>query len=160
LGHDVLTTLRSGTGDSAAMLLIQHQNDLDDGLPPLVRPAPLIEHSGPGEWELLLSKAGFHPTAIASSCHSYPMNMGSTRDEQFNLGTILIREELQHMNALGEGSVFSTDQAFWNNLPKHHVESSSNAMQPKKPNGSDVHFVESNIMWMPNNKFTLTVSTK
>jgi hypothetical protein len=175
LGHDVLTTLRSGTGDSAAMLLMQHQNDLDVGLPPLVRSAPVIEHSGLGDWEALLSKAGFRPSNIVSSGHTYPMNMGSTRTEQLNLGTILIRDELQHMNAYTDAALRFTEEAFWTNLPKYRVGTTYNAvfdsnnvglcalddaMHPRKSTESDVHFIESNIMWMPSNKFMLTVSTK
>lgn len=184
LGHDVLTTLRSGTGDSADMLLVQHLNDLDVGLPPLVQPSPAVEYSEPGEWESLLSNAGFHPSDIVSSCHSYPMNMGTTRSEQFNFGTLLIREELQHFVACSDfyGTFLSgiglrqsfTEDAFWNNLPKYCVETSSNVLpgsscmgigvqnrnHQAKFNGSEMPSIETSTLWMQDNKFMLTVSTK
>jgi hypothetical protein len=174
LSHDILTTIRSGTGDSAAMLLVQHENDLDIGLPPLLRPLPTIEHSGPGEWESLLNQAGFHSSSTVSSDHTYPIDMGNTKNEQFNIGTLLVQSELHDLNAYDPYRTTTmnnilyknyAEEAFWMNMSKYCILPPP-TFGAVDPSYSDHNHLKGGVtrntttIWMPNNIFKLTVSTK
>jgi SAM-dependent methyltransferase len=193
LSQDILATVHAGTGDSAETLFLQRQYDMDIGIPPpagsvsqYLQSKCNVEYSGPNEWEILLHHAGFSTLNIVSSCHSYPICMGTTRNEQFNLGTLSIQSELHYSNAYSNNkdtAIYknSAEEAFWMNISSHSLCTTS-MLQAE---ANDALISESGIlgknhvysnttvacaspaldiatttMWMPNNTFKLTVSTK
>lgn len=117
-----------------------------DDLPP--RKVPKIKLSEVGELEGLLVASGFdQPQAVDSTSLVYPIDLGNTPADQFAMGTILVRDELESLGALGcpagngAGGWSLAEEGFWMNVQKY----------------ADV--VEDNL-FLRDNTFKLTVSTK
>lgn len=158
IGRDVLAYVRSGGSGF---------NDMgeDDALflPPQIKPVDKIEWSGVGELESLLQTAGFlddqpspsdepavaAPAAVATTRDMvYPYDLGSTVEDQFTMGTILVRQELESLGALKEGA--GADAGGWNNLAEEGFW-----MNIRKY----IDMVDGTML-LKDNVFKLTVSTK
>lgn len=146
IGRDVVATVRGGGRDP------YHGHDDDEAfLPPRLVPLNKLALSGVGELEALLVASGFdQPKAVVASSLVYPIDLGGTPADQFATGTILARDELESLGALGpdnSGEVGAggwgnlAEEAFWINIKKY----------------ADV--VDGN-MFLKDNAFKLTVSTK
>ena len=138
-GRDVLATVRGMGRDARA------PEDDDAFLPPRIAPAPAIALSGPGEFEALLAGAGFdRPGDIVTALGTYPFDLGRRSDDQFAMGTILVRAELERLGALeptAGGWKNLAEEVFWINVPRY------------------VDVVDGNML-LRDNTFKLTVSTK
>ena len=136
IGRDVQAYVEGGGSDPCTVF---------DDLPP--RLIPKLELSGVGELEGLLVASGFdQPQAVVATSLVYPIDLGSTPADQFAMGTILVRDELESLRALGPpdngtGGWNLAEEAFWTNIQKY----------------ADV--VEGNLL-LRDNTFKLTVSTK
>lgn len=122
----------------------------DDDAAFLVRKeVPVLALSGEGEFEGLLVGAGFdHPGAVVTTFGTYPFDLGRQTDHQFDMGTLLIREELEKLGAFhpessGGGGHWKNlaEEAFWINIGKY----------------TDI--VDGSMM-LRDNTFKLTTSTK
>jgi SAM-dependent methyltransferase len=147
IGRDVLASVRGGGRDPYAA-----EDDDEAFLPPRVSPPDTIELSGVGELEDLLAASGFNggPRSVVSRMGVYPIDLGIKSEDQFAMGTILVRGELDRLGALtrrdagdaagGWGSL--AEEAFWINIQKY----------------TDV--VDDGTMFLRDNAFKLTISTK
>lgn len=139
-GRDILASVRAGGAQSS-----QHDDNDAAFLPQ--ETIPILELSLPGELEAHLVRAGFqHNGAIVTTNGTYPFDLGNCRDQQFAMGTILVRQELESLGAFvpGDGSGGwrnLAEEAFWINIHKH------------------TDLVDG-FMWLRENTFKLTVSTK
>lgn len=166
IGRDVLGFVRSG-GLSA----LSSSSEEEWFLPPIVKPLEDIELSGEGELEALLQTAGFvddfqplqegedprELAVITTRGMGYPYDLGNTPLDQFDMGTVLIREELEHLGALQqEGSVDAggwnslAEEGFWKNIRKYIDTTETTSAD----SGSR------NTMLLKDNIFKLTVATK
>jgi len=108
---------------------------------------PALQLSLPGEFEALLAGAGFNEAgAIVTTNGTYPFDFGKESDQQFAMGTFLMKEELTQLGAFTPGDESGgwknlAEEAFWTNVRKH----------TDMLDGS---------MWLRDNRFKLTVSTK
>ena len=145
IGRDVEAYVRGGGRDPYSTL-----DDDESFLPPRIVPVNKIELSGVGELEALLIASGFdQPQAVLAKSLVYPIDLGNNSDDQFAMGTILVRDELESLGALsppatdgGNGAWENlAEEAFWMNIQKY----------------ADV--VEGNLL-LRDNTFKLTVSTK
>lgn len=110
---------------------------------------PVLALSGEGEFEGLLVGAGFdHPGAVVTTFGTYPFDLGRQTDHQFDMGTLLIQEELENLGAFhpessGGGGHWKNlaEEAFWINIGKY------------------TDMVDGNMM-LRDNTFKLTTSTK
>lgn len=144
IGRDVLAFVRGGGRDQVSA------EDDEAFLPPRMSPPDKMELSGVGELEGLLVSSGFdHPRAVVATMgHVYPFDLGNEPNDQFAMGTILEREELERLGALGSDSGDGAggwgnlaEEAFWTNIQKY------------------VDMVEG-TMFLKDNAFKLTISTK
>jgi len=146
IGRDVEAYVRGGGRDPYTTL-----DDDEAFLPPRLVPVKKIELSGVGELEGLLAASGFghKPQAVVATSLVYPIDLGSTPADQFAMGTILVRGELESLGALGSpggsngagGWGNLAEEAFWMNIKKY------------------VDVVEGNLL-LRDNTFKLVVSTK
>mmetsp|Transcript_20338 Transcript_20338/g.34692 ORF Transcript_20338/g.34692 Transcript_20338/m.34692 type:complete len:437 (+) Transcript_20338:80-1390(+) len=145
IGRDVEAYVRGGGRDPYSTL-----DDDESFLPPRIVPVNKIELSGVGELEALLIASGFdQPQAVLAKSLVYPIDLGNNSDDQFAMGTILVRDELESLGALrpsvndgGNGAWENlAEEAFWMNIQKY----------------ADV--VEGNLL-LRDNSFKLTVSAK
>ena len=156
LGRDVLAYVRSGgsTGsdENEALFLL-----------PTISPVGKIELSGVGELEALLLTAGFvddpqseseavpvQAAVVTTRGMVYPYDLGSTSEDQFTMGTILIRDELESLGALTGGRDGGLDAGGWNNLAEEGF-----FMNIRKY----IDMVEGTML-LKDNVFKLTVSKK
>ena len=141
IGRDVKSYVESGGCDPSYTF--------EDDLPPIL--VPKIELSGVGELEGLLVASGFdQPQAVVATSLVYPIDLGSTPDDQFAMGTILVRDELESLGALVVPPVGSKGAGGWNNLAEE-------AFWMNVQKYADV--VEDNLL-LRDNTFKLAVSTK
>jgi SAM-dependent methyltransferase len=143
-GRDILASVRGGGRD------VHAAEDDDAFLPPRLPPPNIIALSGPGEFEALLISAGFdHPGAVVTSWGTYPFDLGSQSDDQFAMGTILIRSELESLGAL-RSAKRGYGAGGWKNL----AEESFFINIHKYTDMVD------GTMFLRDNTFKLTISTK
>ena len=166
IGRDVLGFVRSG-----GLAAFSGSSEEEWFLPPIVAPIEDIELSGEGELEALLQTAGFvddsqpsqegkdpgEVAVITTRGMRYPYDLGNTPLDQFDMGTILIREELEKLGSLRqEGSVNAggwsslAEEGFWRNIQKYidTTETTSASSGGRNP------------MLLKDNIFKLTVATK
>ncbi|CAB9516217.1 expressed unknown protein [Seminavis robusta] len=144
-------------------------------LPPIVEPLQDIELSAEGELEALLQTAGFvddsqssgqeeggpvvDAAVITTRGMGYPYDLGDTPLDQFDMGTILIREELEELGSLRqEGSVNAggwsslAEEGFWRNIRKY--------IDTPETTTTSANSGNRNPMLLKDNIFKLTVATK
>ena len=144
IGRDVKSYVESGGCDPS-----HYTASFEDDLPPIL--VPKIELSGVGELEGLLEKAGFdQPQAVVATSLVYPIDLGNTPDDQFAMGTILVRDELESQGTLAVPPAGSNGAGGWNNLAEE-------AFWMNVQKYADV--VGANLL-LRDNTFKLTVSTK
>mmetsp|Transcript_18363 Transcript_18363/g.31073 ORF Transcript_18363/g.31073 Transcript_18363/m.31073 type:complete len:452 (-) Transcript_18363:131-1486(-) len=145
IGRDVEAYVRGGGRDPYSTM-----DDDESFLPPRIVPVNKIELSGVGELEALLIASGFdQPQAVLAKSMVYPIDLGNNSDDQFAMGTILVRDELESLGALGSPATDGgngawgnlAEEAFWMNIQKY----------------ADV--VEGNLL-LRDNTYKLTVSAK
>eukprot|EP00985_Skeletonema_marinoi_P026723 scaffold20968_cov120-Skeletonema_marinoi.AAC.2 len=145
IGRDVEAYVRGGGRDPYSTM-----DDDESFLPPRIVPVNKIELSGVGELEGLLIASGFdQPQAVLAKSLVYPIDLGNNSDDQFAMGTILVRDELESLGALGSPATDGgngawgnlAEEAFWMNIQKY----------------ADV--VEGNLL-LRDNTYKLTVSAK
>ena len=94
----------------------------------------------------------------------YPYDLGKTSADQFDMGTILIRDELESLGALSGGSDSNAnsnaggwnslaEEGFWMNIRKY-IDMDDPQLQP---NNGEQHV---GARFLKDNVFKLTVSTK
>jgi SAM-dependent methyltransferase len=138
-GEEVLTSVR-GQGRTV------HDDD-EAFLPRAVTPRMALSQTG--EWEGLLVAAGFtEPGAVVATLQTYPLLLGRTAADQFAMGTILVRPELERLGALRS----CTGVGGWNNLAEEVFW--TNLL---RKNYTDM--VDGDML-LRDNRFKLTVSTK
>ena len=144
IGRDVKSYVESGGCDPS-----YYTASFEDDLPPTL--VPKIELSGVGELEGLLVTSGFdQPQAVVATSLVYPIDLGSTPDDQFAMGTILVRDDLESLGALDVPPAGSNGAGGWNNLAEE-------AFWMNVQKYADV--VGANLL-LRDNTFKLTVSTK
>jgi SAM-dependent methyltransferase len=143
-GRDILASVRGGGRD------VHAAEDDEAFLPPRLPPPNIIALSRPGEFEALLITAGFdQPGAVVTSWGTYPFDLGRQSEEQFAMGTILIRSELESLGAMRSatrgyragGWRSLAEEVFFINIHKY------------------IDMVDG-TMFLRDNTFKLTISTK
>ena len=150
VGRDILASVRAGGRNVHA-----GADDDDAFLPPRISTPPIMELSGEGEVEGLLVQAGFNePGAVVTSWGTYPFDLGSRPGDQFAMGTILIRPELESLGALIPYNTNSNGElpahSGWNNLAEE-------VFWINVPNYTST--IDDNL-FLTGNRFKLTVSSK
>lgn len=102
--------------------------------PPPLNPMALSE---PGLFASMLAEAGF--VEVEQTTSTYPFEFGSSRDFQFKVGTILLKQTLDEM---GPEAWKKAEQAFWENIEKYTQTEAEGAMI------------------MPENTFRLSIARK
>ena len=95
--------------------------------PPPLNPMSLSEE---GLFYNLVRDAGFG--SIQQTTSTYPFNLGSDKDFQFTVGTLLVREKLNQMTADGDEKAWDrADKAFWANIGKYSEEVNGEMLIPR-----------------------------
>lgn len=109
-----------------------------DPPPPPLNPMSLSEE---GIFRNLLDDAGF--VDIEQSTSTYPFNLGSDKEMQFTMGSLLLRQRINEVASEGDNGAWKrAEVAFWKNAEKYATVQ------------------DSGDLVMPGNSFRLTISKK
>ena len=83
--------------------------------------------SEPGLFASMLAEAGF--VEVEQTTSTYPFDIGSGKDYQFKVGTILLKQTLDEM---GPEAWKKAEQAFWENIERYtQTDSAGNMIMPE-----------------------------